>query len=79
MTVALETVRSTIRAIVAEQLCIPPDEASDHDSLSERYQMDSLDQAEIIMAIEDDLKIELDLATEFDTTFQLVEAVEAVV
>lgn len=78
MTVALETVRSTLRSIVAEQLCISPDEASDHDSLSERYQMDSLDQAEIIIAIECDLAIELDLDLSFDTVSQLIEAVEAV-
>lgn len=71
------TAADQIRGIVREQLCLSPGEASDHDSLSAKYQMDSLDQAEIILAIEDVLKIELDILLKFDTIAALIEAVEA--
>lgn len=72
------TAADQIRSIVREQLCLSPGEASDHDSLSAKYQMDSLDQAEIIIAIECELAIELDILLKFDTIWQLIEAVEAV-
>lgn len=71
------TTETSIRGIVTEQLYLSPGEASDHDSLSAKYQMDGLDQAEIIIAIECELAIVLDILMKFDTIWQLIEAVEA--
>lgn len=73
----MATTAETIRAIVADQLFLSVD-ISDHDSLS-GLGMDSLDMAEIVLAVEHDLGIDLDLMMKFDTVFQLIEAVEAVV
>jgi len=76
----MTTTAQSIREIVAEQLCLGC-EAADHDSLSGQFGMDNLDRVEIIMAIEDDLGIELsdDLMDGFDTVWQLIEAVETTV
>jgi len=74
----MSTTAESIREIVREQLCLSPGEASDYESLKEKYQMDSLDMAEIILAVED-IGVELPLTYEFDTIRQLIEAVEAVV
>lgn len=65
----------SVREIVAEQLGFFLSEASDYDSLTENYGMDSLDMVEIVLAVED-MGIELPLTYEFDTIRQLIEAVE---
>jgi acyl carrier protein len=75
------TTDQSIREIVAEQLCISPAEIADHDSLSQKHRMDSLDRVEIGLTVEHVLKVELDddVMFRFDTVWQLIEAVEAVV
>jgi acyl carrier protein len=73
----MATTAERIREIVANELCLFVGEASDYDSLSERFHMDSLNRAEIVMALEDDLGIFLDLDMQFDTIGQLIEQVEA--
>jgi len=77
----MTTTAQSIREIVREQLCLSPGEVSDYDSLSQKHKMDSLDRVEIGLTVEHVLKVELDddVMFRFDTTFQLIEAVEAVV
>lgn len=65
-----------IRQIVIDQLGSIP---ANDDSLSQLHQMDSLDEAEIILTVEDALCIELDLYFRFDTLFELIEAVKMAV
>jgi acyl carrier protein len=73
------TTAQQIREIVAEQLCMSYGMAADHESLSEKYRMDSLDRVEIGLTVEHALSVELDddVLFRFDTTAQLIEAVEA--
>jgi acyl carrier protein len=75
------TTADQLRSIVAEQLCTSPAEIADHDSLSQKHRMDSLDRVEIGLTVEHVLKVELDddVMFRFDTVWQLIEAVEAVV
>jgi acyl carrier protein len=75
----MPTLADKIVEIVAEQLCFFCTDAAKHESLSDLYHMDSLDRAEIILAVECDLGIELPIDFSFDTISQLIEAVEAVV
>lgn len=77
----MTTTAQRIREIVAEQLCVSPVEIADHDSLSQKHKMDSLDRVEIGLTVEHVLKVELDddVMFRFDTVWQLIEAVEAVV
>jgi len=77
----MTTAAQQLREIIAEQLCVSPAEISDHDSLSQKHKMDSLDRVEIGLTVEHVLKVELDddVMFSFDTTFQLIEAVEATV
>lgn len=76
----MPTTAETIREIVADQLSLSPGEIADHDSLSQKHRMDSLDRVEIGLTIEHVLKVELDddVMFRFDTIFQLIEAVEAI-
>jgi len=75
------TLADQIRSIVAEQLCMPPAEIADHDSLSQKHRMDSLDRVEIGLTVEHVLKVELDddVMFRFDTIAALIEAVETTV
>jgi acyl carrier protein len=75
----MTTTDQSIREIVAEQLCTSPAEIADHDSLSQKHRMDSLDRVEIGLTVEHALKVELDddVIFRFDTVWQLIEAVEA--
>jgi acyl carrier protein len=77
----MTTTDQSIREIVAEQLCVSPAEIADHDSLSQKHRMDSLDRVEIGLTVEHVLKVELDddVMFRFDTIWQLIEAVEATV
>jgi acyl carrier protein len=77
----MTTTAQSIRDIVREQLCASPAEIADHDSLSQKHRMDSLDRVEIGLTVEHVLKVELDddVMFRFDTVWQLIEAVEAVV
>jgi acyl carrier protein len=76
----MTTTAQSIREIVAEQLCVSPTEIADHDSLSQKHRMDSLDRVEIGLTVEHVLKVELDdnVMFRFDTVWQLIEVVEAV-
>lgn len=77
----MTTTAQSIREIVAEQLCMSPAEISDHDSLSQKHKMDSLDRVEIGLTVEHVLKVELDddVMFRFDTIAALIEAVETTV
>ena len=73
----MTTAAQSIREIVAEQLCTSPAAIADHDSLSQKHRMDSLDRVEIGLTVEHVLKVELDddVMFRFDTVSQLVDVV----
>ena len=77
----MTTTAQSIREIIAEQLCASPTEIADHDSLSQKHRMDSLDRVEIGLTVEHVLKVELDddVMFRFDTIAALIEAVETTV
>jgi len=70
-------IASRVREIVADQLRHFIGEIGDAESLSEKGGMDSLDQAEITMMVEDEFGIYIDddVMLSFDTIQQIVDHV----
>jgi acyl carrier protein len=75
----MESIESRIREIIAAQFCIEPGDVDLSADMGEKYQMDSLDQVELVMTAEDEFEIEIAyddmLATR--TAQQLIDLVSA--
>ena len=74
-------IKETVRDVICEQLNVPPEAVGMDKQLYDDLNIDSLDQVELVMALEEELDIEIpdDAATKFKTPRDIVTYLEGVI
>jgi acyl carrier protein len=75
----MDNIEERVKKILADQLCVEPNEIDLTATLYQQYEADSLDQVEIAMIAEDEFRIEIpdDEMFAITTGQQLVDCVRA--
>lgn len=74
-----DNIETRVREIIAAQFCIEPGDVDLSADMGEKYEMDSLDQVELVMTAEDEFEIEIadDDMLAARTVQQLIDLVSA--